>query len=126
MIASFVNKTGHVATVALDNCPAVNSDWYTTIFLPEVIDKLGKNKHKRRIISHHDNASSHTAKQTNTFLRKKNEELMSNLAYSPDLASSESQKIKNQLRGQRFSSPEKAVEEYENMLPRPPERSGLV
>ncbi|CAH2097221.1 unnamed protein product [Euphydryas editha] len=40
MIASFFNKTGHVATVALENRRTVNSDWYTTICLPEVIDEL--------------------------------------------------------------------------------------
>ncbi|GBP40023.1 hypothetical protein EVAR_19150_1 [Eumeta japonica] len=55
MIASFVNKTGHVATVALKNCRTVNSDLYTTIFLPEIIDELRKNNRYRRIILHHDN-----------------------------------------------------------------------
>lgn len=116
MIASFFNKTGHVATVALENRRTVNSDWYTTICLPEVIDELRKNNRKRRIILHHDNASSHTARQTNDFLKAKNVELMSHPAYSPDLAPCDFYlfpKIKNQLRGKRFSSPDEAVEEYE-------------
>ncbi|GBP42039.1 hypothetical protein EVAR_95038_1 [Eumeta japonica] len=46
---------------------------------------------------------------------------MSNPAHSPDLAPSDFflfAKIKNQLRGQRFSSPEEAAEVYENMFPR--------
>ncbi|GBP06008.1 Leucine-rich repeats and immunoglobulin-like domains protein 3 [Eumeta japonica] len=36
MLASFFNKTGHVATIALRNCRIVNSDWYKTICLPEM------------------------------------------------------------------------------------------
>ncbi|GBP43980.1 hypothetical protein EVAR_27148_1 [Eumeta japonica] len=34
-VASFFNKTGHVAAIALENCRIVNSDW--TIYLPEVM-----------------------------------------------------------------------------------------
>ncbi|GBP34221.1 Mariner Mos1 transposase [Eumeta japonica] len=82
----------------------------------KIIDELRKNNRTPHIILHHDEASSHTAKQTNKFLKEKNLELMSNPAYRPDLASCDSflfPKIKNQLRGQRFSSPEEAVEEYE-------------
>ncbi|GBP66936.1 hypothetical protein EVAR_40528_1 [Eumeta japonica] len=71
MIASFSNKAGHVATVALDNYCTVNSDWYTTVCLPEVIDDLRKNNRKRLIILHYDNASSYTAIQTNKFLKEK-------------------------------------------------------
>ncbi|GBP35898.1 hypothetical protein EVAR_23147_1 [Eumeta japonica] len=61
MIVSFLNKTGHVTTVALENCRTVNSDWYTTICFPEVIDELWKSKRKRRIIVRHDSTSSHEA-----------------------------------------------------------------
>ncbi|GBP74427.1 Mariner Mos1 transposase [Eumeta japonica] len=94
----------------------LNDDWCTTICLPKVIDELRKNNRKRRIILHHDKASSHTAKQTNKCVKEKNVELMSNPAYSFDLALSDFfmfTKIKKQLRGQRFSSSEKAVKEYE-------------
>ncbi|GBP49887.1 hypothetical protein EVAR_29500_1 [Eumeta japonica] len=80
MIAFFFNKTRRVATVALENCRTMNSDWYTTICLPEVIDELRKNNLKRRILLNHDNASSHMAKETNKFLKEKNVELMSNPA----------------------------------------------
>ncbi|GBP26672.1 Mariner Mos1 transposase [Eumeta japonica] len=89
---------------------SVRSDWYTTICLPEVIDEFRKNNRKRRIILYHDNASSHMAKQTNKFLKEKKVELISNLAYNPDLAPCDFfmlAKTKNQLRDQRFSSPEK-------------------
>ncbi|GBP81394.1 hypothetical protein EVAR_52656_1 [Eumeta japonica] len=89
IIAPFVNKTGYLASIALENCRTVNSDRYTTICMLEVIDELRlfKNNRKRRIILRHDNASSQTAKQTNKFLNKENVELMSNPAYSLHLAS---------------------------------------
>ncbi|GBP42954.1 hypothetical protein EVAR_96451_1 [Eumeta japonica] len=80
----------------------------------EIIDKLCRNNHKRRIILRNDNASSHTAKQTNKFLKGKDVELMINPAFA--LAPCDFvffALIKNQLRGQRFLSPEEAVEEYE-------------
>ncbi|GBP83794.1 hypothetical protein EVAR_59860_1 [Eumeta japonica] len=84
MMTSLFNKTGHVATVALKICRTVN--WCTTIYLPEVIDEHHKNNRKRRIILHHDNVSSHTDKQANKFLKKKNVELLSDPAYISDLA----------------------------------------
>ncbi|GBP39144.1 hypothetical protein EVAR_27104_1 [Eumeta japonica] len=68
-LASFLNKAGHVTTLALENCPTVNSNWYMTNRLPELKDKLHKNNRKPRIILHHNNANSHTAKQTNKFLK---------------------------------------------------------
>ncbi|GBP29908.1 hypothetical protein EVAR_18388_1 [Eumeta japonica] len=79
MIALF-NRTGHVATVTLENCRTVlltnaRSYWLTP-----------KNNCKRRIVLHHDNASSKTDEQTNKFSEEKNVKLMSNPAYSPDLA----------------------------------------
>ncbi|GBP74611.1 hypothetical protein EVAR_98478_1 [Eumeta japonica] len=55
-IASFSNKTGPVATVALESCRTVNigtGNWYTTICLPEVIDELRKNNRNRRIVLLH-------------------------------------------------------------------------
>ncbi|GBP75108.1 hypothetical protein EVAR_89810_1 [Eumeta japonica] len=75
-----------MTTVALENYRTVNSDWYTTICLPEGIDELRKINRKRRIILHRD-ASSHMAKETNKFSKEKDVELTINPAYSPDLTS---------------------------------------
>ncbi|GFS39038.1 hypothetical protein NPIL_552311, partial [Nephila pilipes] len=61
MIACFFGINGHVATVALEQRRTVNSEWYTTICLPEVIGEIRKKQKNRRIILHHDNASSHTS-----------------------------------------------------------------
>ena len=119
MVACFFTKTGHVATMALENQKTVNSAWYTTICLPQVFDELRKTNKRRRIILHHDNASSHTSCHTNEFLAAKNIELMGHPPYSPDLAPSDFflfPTIKDKLRGQRFSTPETAVEAFKNRV----------
>lgn len=115
MIACFFGCTGHVATIPLEDRRTVNADWYTTICLPEVIDEIRKNNRNRRIILHHDNASSHTAHQTTDYLKEKNIELMSHCPYSPDLSPNDFflfPNVKQKMRGQRFSSPEEAVEAF--------------
>ncbi|GFS79745.1 uncharacterized protein NPIL_406641 [Nephila pilipes] len=76
MIACFFGINGHVATVALEQRRTVNSEWYTTICLPEVIGEIRKKQKNRRIILHHDNASSHTSTQTKAFLKERKIELM--------------------------------------------------
>ena len=48
--------------------------------------KIRNTNRRRRIIVHHDNASSHTSAQTSAFFNVKNVELMDHPPYSPDLA----------------------------------------
>lgn len=117
MIASFFGITGHVATVALEDRRTVNAEWYTTICLPEVIGEIRKNNARRQIILHHDNASSHTAAVTVNYLIHQNVELMSHCPYSPDLSPNDFflfPQVKNKMRGERFSTPEDAVEAYKS------------
>ncbi|CAH2001383.1 unnamed protein product [Acanthoscelides obtectus] len=71
------------------------------------------------IILHQDNASSHTAQKTRQYLTKENVELLDHPPYSPDLSPNDFftfQKIKNRLRGQRFQSPEEAVDAFKNAV----------
>ncbi|XP_070070207.1 histone-lysine N-methyltransferase SETMAR-like [Drosophila takahashii] len=117
MVACFFGKTGHVATVPLEQRRTVNSEWYTTISLPEIFGEIRKTIKRRRIILHHDNASSHTSAQTSAFLTGQNVELMGHPPYSPDLAPNDFflfPHIKRKMRGQRFSTPEDAVEAFKN------------
>lgn len=86
MVACFFGKSGLVATVPLKERKTVNSEWYTTICLPEVFEEIRKINRRRRITLHHDNASSHTSHQTSEFLSTQNIVLMGHPAYSPDLA----------------------------------------
>ena len=58
---AFFRKTGHVTIVLLEQHRTVNSEWYTTICLPVVLQEIRKTNRRRRIILHHDNASSHTS-----------------------------------------------------------------
>ncbi|GFT92217.1 uncharacterized protein NPIL_112791, partial [Nephila pilipes] len=51
MIACFFGINGHVATVALEQRRTVNSEWYTTICLPEVIGEIRKKQKNRRNIN---------------------------------------------------------------------------
>lgn len=119
MVASFVSKTGHVATIPLQERRTVTANWYTTVCLPEVIRELRKSNPNRRIILHHDNASSHTARQTIAFLNQKNVELMDHPPYSPDLSPNDYftfPRTKDLLRGHRFQGPEEAVEAYKSAV----------
>lgn len=115
MVACFFGINGHVATVPLENRKTVNSDWYTTICLPEVFEQIRKTNQRRRIILHHDNASCHTSRETTLFLEGQNVELTGHPPYSPDLAPNDFYlfpNIKNKLRGQRFSTAEDAVDAF--------------
>ncbi|CAH1973066.1 unnamed protein product [Acanthoscelides obtectus] len=99
MVAAFVSKAGHIATILLNEQRTVTADWYSTICLPKVITELRKINSERRIILHQDNASSHTAQKT----RQPND-----FFTFP--------KIKNRLGGQRFQSPEEAVDAFKNAV----------
>ncbi|KMQ86491.1 mariner transposase [Lasius niger] len=115
MVACFFGKTGHVSTVPLAQRRTVNSEWYTTICLPQVFGEIRKTNRRRRIILHHDNASSHTSTRTSDFLSIQNVDLMSHPPYSPYLAPNDFflfPNIKNKLRGQRFSTFEEAVDAF--------------
>ncbi|CAH2010418.1 unnamed protein product [Acanthoscelides obtectus] len=101
MVATFVSKAGHIATITLNEQRTVTADWYTTICLPKVITVLRKINPERRIILHQDNASSQTAQKTWQYLTEENVELLDHPTYSPDLSPNDFfnfPKIKNRLR----------------------------
>ncbi|CAH1994990.1 unnamed protein product [Acanthoscelides obtectus] len=119
MVAIFVSKAGHIATITLNEQRTVTADWYTTICLPKVISELRKINSERRLILHQDNASSHTAQKTRQYLTEENVELLDHPPYSPDLRHNDFftfPKIKNRLRGQRFQSPEEVVDAFKNAV----------
>ncbi|CAH1976428.1 unnamed protein product [Acanthoscelides obtectus] len=110
MVATFVSKAGHIATIPLNERKTVTADWYTTICLPKVITELRKINPERRIILHQDNASSHTAQKTRQYLTEENVELLDHPPHSPDLSPNDFftfAKIKNRLR-------EEAVDAFKN------------
>ncbi|CAH2010449.1 unnamed protein product [Acanthoscelides obtectus] len=114
---AILSRTSHIATIPLNEQGTVTADWYTTICLPKVITELRKINPERRIILHQDNASSHTAQKTRQYLTEENVELLDHPPYSPVLSPNDFftfPKIKNKLRGQRFQSPEEAVDAFKN------------
>ncbi|CAH1962421.1 unnamed protein product [Acanthoscelides obtectus] len=119
MVATFVSKAVHIATIPLNEQRTVTADWYSTICLPKVITELRKINPERRIILHPDNARSHTTQKTRQYLTEENVELLDYPPYSPDLSPNDFftfPKIKNRLRGQRFQSPEEAVDAFKNAV----------
>ncbi|CAH2011182.1 unnamed protein product [Acanthoscelides obtectus] len=112
---SSLTDTGHIATTPLNEQRTVTVDWYTTICLPKVITELRKFNLERRIILHQDNASSHTAQKTRQYLTEEND----HPPYSSDLSPNDFftfPKIRNRLWGQRFQSPEEAVDAFKNAV----------
>ncbi|CAH1975781.1 unnamed protein product [Acanthoscelides obtectus] len=110
---------GHIATIPLNEQRTVTADRYTTICLPKAVTELRKINPERRIILHQDNASSHTAQKTSQYLTEESVELLDHPPYSPDLSPNDFftfPKIKNRLRGQRFQSPEEAVDAFKNAV----------
>ncbi|CAH2018633.1 unnamed protein product, partial [Acanthoscelides obtectus] len=81
MVATFVSKAGHTATIPLNEQRTVTADWYTTICLPKVITEL------RKINPREDSSFTKTMqartqpKKTRQYLTEENVELL----YSPDL-----------------------------------------
>ncbi|CAH1964871.1 unnamed protein product [Acanthoscelides obtectus] len=91
MVATFVSKAGHIATIPLNEQRTV----------------------------HQDNASLHTAQKTRQYLTEENVESLDHPPYNPDLSLKDFftfSKIKNRLRGQRFQSPEGAVDAFKNSV----------
>ncbi|CAH2017335.1 unnamed protein product [Acanthoscelides obtectus] len=112
-------KAGHIATIPVNEQRTVIADWYTSICLPKVITELRKINPERRIILHQDNAGSHTAQKTRQYLTGENVQLLDHPPYSPDRSPNDFftfPKIKNRLRGQRFQSPEEAVDAFKNAV----------
>ena len=115
MVASFVSQTGHIATIPLVERRTVTADWYTQQCLPKVLQAARARRPNSPITLHHDNAPDHTASTTRDFLAGEGVQLISHPPYSPDLAPCDFAvfpKVKNQLRGTRFDTPQDAVRAF--------------
>lgn len=113
MIVCCISKTGLATTVTLDDPKTITSEWYTTKCIPKIFNKLTKNDTNRKIILHYNNTNAHTSQ----CLTSQNIELISHPSHSPDLMPNDFfliPKIKDKLRGERFSSSDEAVEALKN------------
>ena len=72
MVLTFFAAGGHVATIPLEHQRTVTAQWYTTVALPQVLQKL-REKCPRvglsGILLHHDNASAHATHLKMDFMR---------------------------------------------------------
>ncbi|CAH2084779.1 unnamed protein product [Euphydryas editha] len=73
-------------TIVLEDLKTVTADRYTDNCLSLVLEKVWQKRPHSRILIHHDNTSSHTAKQTIDYLAKSGVELLGHPPYSTDLA----------------------------------------
>ena len=67
MIAVFVHRIGHIATIPLATQSTVTSAWYTTECLPRVVAAVSERHLRTRhhgLLLHHDNAAAHRAAAT--------------------------------------------------------------
>ena len=67
----------------------VTAQWYTTVALPQVLQKLLEKRPRVElsgILLHHDNASAHATHLTMDFVRGTPMQLLSHPPYNPDLA----------------------------------------
>lgn len=100
MVACLFRKIGHVTTVPLEKRRMINFEWFTTICLPVIFEKIRKTN--RRIIFHHDNASSHKFTHISDFLNTENVVFLDHLSHNPELVPSDFTllpHIKNNLAG---------------------------
>ena len=119
MVASFVTKTGPIATVALEDMRTVTADWYVHRCLPKVLHAARAQRPSSGITLHHDNAPAHTVATTREFLASERVKLMSHPPYSPDLTPCDIfvfHHVKKQLRGTRYDSPQDAVRAFTRVL----------
>lgn len=122
MVASFFSKTGHVATIQLDDRRTVNADWYVNHCIPQVLDAW-RNKRPRTglrgLLWHHDNASAHTAALTIDFLSENSIQLVTHPAYSPDLAPCDFflfPTVKEKIRGTKFDCCDDAICAFKEVI----------
>ncbi|CAH2103209.1 unnamed protein product [Euphydryas editha] len=110
--AGFTIKNLKLKNSLMNNLKTVTAEWYTNNCLSLVLEKNRQKRSRSRILHHHDNVSSHTAKQTIDYLATSGLELLRHPPYSPDLAPCYFYiylKKKEKLRGKCFMDAEEAV-----------------
>lgn len=122
MVLTFFSSAGAVSTSILQERRTVNAEWYCTVGLAELFQRVKEMKPRsgmRDLIFHHDNAPAHTAARTVQFLEKNHVSVIPHPPYSPDLAPADFflfPKVKGQTRGRQYPSSEAAVTAYNNAL----------
>ena len=119
MVACFLGKSGHVATIPLEdrrvgtaNRRTGTANWYEHHCLPKVFEVWCQRRRKTGLFLHHDNASAHTAATTVDFL---NESEVPYPPYSPNLFPCNVflfPEVNKQLKGTLFESAQDACRAF--------------
>ena len=105
----FFNFQEPVAVDIMPDKATITATYYTTSVLPKVLEHIqstAPTRRRSRIMLHHDNASPHKARLTQTYLDENGIHLMEHPPYSPDLAPCDFwlfPKIKSKIAGRPFS-----------------------
>ena len=89
MIAVFFVKSGHAASVLLQERKTVNAEWYINTCLPKVFEAWSAhhpNTATCSLLLHQDNTGAHTAAATLDYLEENRVQLVTHLPYSMVLA----------------------------------------
>ena len=92
MLACFVAKFGHFATIPLEDRKTVTDDWYVNHCVPKIFQATCKRCPQMGVhglLLHHDNASMHTSAVTLDFVAANDFQLVIPPPYSPDLGPSD-------------------------------------
>ena len=118
MIAVFVSRAGHLATIPLVTQRTVTSTWYVRECLPLVLAAVAKRRPRTRhrgLLLQHDNAAAHRAAGTQEFVLAERVHQLEHPPYSPNVAPCDFfvfPFVKSKLRGVRFDTPDLAVEAF--------------
>ena len=85
MIAVFLAKSSHVASVPLQERKTVNAGRYVNTCLPKVLEAWNarrSNNGTRGLLLYHDNASAHAAAATLDYLEANGVQLVTQTPYS--------------------------------------------
>ena len=122
MVAVFVARTGHMATIPLEQQRTVTGQWYATQCLPQVLEAVEMRRPRTRtrgLLLHHDNAPAHRSHVVADFLAREHIQEVGHPPYSPDLAPCDFfvfPNVKRLMRGIRYESPEDAVKAFKDLV----------
>lgn len=122
MYAFFLNTTGVVAKVKLEQNRTVTGKWFTEVCLPRFVGAIQQqrpNTGMKGISLHMDNAPAHTAFITQEFLNDHGIRALPHPPYSPDLSPCDFwlfPSLKAQLRGRQFQTDEELEQATANAL----------
>ena len=123
MLTIFWNPNCFLLVEALDDNRVFNADYFIGEILEQIVIKTNEDREKikKQLVLHYDNAGPHTAKKVREYLTQNDIQRAPQPPYSPDLAPSDFYlfgHIKTQLQGFNFSSVDELLSQVHTILAR--------